>query len=311
MAASSILSNAAILRMTVGSIGASPLAIDQETGETTIKGEESDHLSTRANFHVVELFAVVAFVSGGLTFYYVVGGLFDLMSITLLVISPIVAVQKVKLRKLGGFRGQHNRLREQVGLLHKQNNNLKQSIDELGKQNAKLKQIESNLAGVAKKSGTTVDRLVEIVQENGKIQQEIQNNLQAEVIRQLMTAILQTDADRNFVVSPREVEVLIVRLQNIPGIQLDEAAFRSCLASDEDALTLADVCNIARDMKNPNNAKQQHHAITWTTQTTTRSGSTTPRNTNKNMDNNNPTIFRFVPNDLAKKKKKKGGFFGL
>jgi hypothetical protein len=306
MAASSICSNTALLRMTVGSIGSSPLSIDQETGETTVKGEESDQFATKANFHVVELLAVAAFVSGGLTFYYVVGGLFDLMSITLLVISPLVAVQKVKLRKLGGFRGQHNRLREQVGLLHEQNNSLKRSIDELDKQNAKLKQVESNLAAVANKSGKTVDRLVEIVQENGKIQQEIQTNLHAEVIRQMMTAILQTDADRNFVVSPAEVEILLVRLQNIPGIQIDEAAFRSCLASDEDALTLADVCNIARNMKNPN---AQQHAI-WTTSPNKQQSRNMPTGNNNN-NNSNPTIFRFIPNELVKKKKKKSGFFGL
>lgn len=298
MAASSILPNAALLQMTVGSIGANPLATDQDTGETTIKGEESDKLVTKASFHVVELLAVLAFVSGGLTLYYVVGGLFDLMSITLLVISPIVAVQKVKLRKLGGFRGQHNRLREQVGLLHQQNDSLKHSIDEFSKQNAKLKQCEFNLDMFAKKSGKTVDKLVEIVQENGKIQQEIQNNLKMEVIRQMMTAILQTDADRNFVVSPQEVELLIMRLKNLPGVQLDEAAFRSCLASDEDALTLSDICNIVRNMENPD-AK---HAIETTT---------SPLHQSRNISTHqNLSVFRFVPKHLVKKKKK-GGFFGL
>jgi len=86
--------------------------------------------------------------------------------------------------------------------------------------------------------------------------------LQAEVMQQIMTAVLATDADKDFIVDPPEVEVLILRLKNLPGIDFDEAGFRALLQQTEPPgqLTMADMCTIARMLQDQTQTMEQSKA---------------------------------------------------
>ena len=226
-----------------------PTEVDAETGETTIKGSESDKYAAGVPLSLVGLLALAALVSGGLSFYFIVSGLVDLTSVLVCVVGATVVLQKHKLRELGGFRGQHNHLRAQVNQLHVQNQKLTSTVDRLTVSTTKLTKVQTDLDKVAQASGQSVNQLVDIVQENGKLQTEILDHLQAEVLGQIMTAVLATDADRDFVLNKREVETLVLRLKNLPGVDFNEAAFRAVLKSDQGELTLSDVCAIARNLQ--------------------------------------------------------------
>ena len=113
----------------------------------------------------------------------------------------------------------------------------------------RLQKVEDDLNEIAAKSGTQVDRLVNIVHENGELQEKIQDALQAQVMQQVMSAVLAVDRNRDFTLSPNEVQILEMRLQNIPGVIFDLAKFHHFLRSDVGELTLADVCGIAHNLK--------------------------------------------------------------
>jgi len=235
------------LTRTIGQVP--PTEVDAETGETTIKGSESDKYAAGVPLSLVGLLALAALVSGGLSFYFIVSGLVDLTSVLVCVVGATVVVQKHKLRELGGFRGQHNHLRTQVNQLHVQNQKLTATVDRLTASTTKLTQVQTDLDKVAQASGQSVNQLVNIVQENGQLQTQILDHLQAEVLGQIMTAVLATDADRDFCLNQQEVETLVLRLKNLPGVDFNEASFRAFLKSDRGELTLSDVCAIARNLQ--------------------------------------------------------------
>ena len=117
----------------VDSIGESPLEQDPETGEMKVKGEETDSWISAATIPMVSLVALTGLFSGAFSFYWVVGILFDVASSMLVISSVAVVVQKRELRKLGGFRGLHNQLRDMVNTIHAENRRLSNTVTQLEK----------------------------------------------------------------------------------------------------------------------------------------------------------------------------------
>ena len=249
-----------------------------------VPGSATDTIVTaQQNVPILEGLALMALISGCLSMYWgitgmMVGGtvsaavlmLFSqpmifvhvLMSTCVVVLAPVVTVQKVQLRALGTLREQQNELRLQVNTLQQTNDALSTSITSIADQARAVDQWTQELQKVATATGTTTDRLLQLGTELGQLQQQVRQQLQAQVLQQIISATLRTDADRNFVVSEAEVHVLIQRLQQIPGIQLNERAFRRVLERSEPAgaLTLADMSQLARALQentSPDDAKEE------------------------------------------------------
>lgn len=56
-----------------------------------------------------------------------------------------------------------------------------------------LKDVETKLNDVAMEAGAQVDRLVNVVSQNGELQKKILSLLEDEVVQSIMTAIITTD----------------------------------------------------------------------------------------------------------------------
>ena len=276
-----------------------------------VPGAANDHYATAVPRAWIGSIAVAALVSGVCSYFLVASGLVDVMSLFVVLLGPIVAVQKVKLAELGSFRQVHNALRQNVNALHQENQTLMGSIDAFTKQSVQLDRVQKDLHRVAQSSGASVNQLVTVVQENGTVQKEILQLLQAQVLQQVMSAVLAVDADRDFVVDPPEVESLMLRLQNLPGMEFDAAAFRTLLTRTHppDTLTLADVCALAKQLR------EQTQTIVQST--VGRRGVFAPSSSTKNnqkersprsgtMEEKN--VFCYKPRTLLKSKKILGFF---
>ena len=125
---------------------------------------------------------------------------------------------------------------------------------------ARLDQVRQNLETVAAQSGAQVQRLLQICDENAQLQMEFRKHLQADVLQNIMTMLLSVDMDRNFELSPLEVDRLVQRLRLLPDtVQFHEANFRAVLAQDQGNLTITDVCNIVRAFNT--DLVDQEHAV--------------------------------------------------
>jgi hypothetical protein len=229
---------------TLNNIGKNPLNDDG-----TVGGEESDSLFTRPHLGIVGSVAVAGLLAAIASFVLVTAHLVDLASVTLMLIAPLVVVQKHMLRKLGGMRGLQNSLRQSANRFMQQNLTLHMSVSKLSHNVESLSKVEGKLQGIAEKSGTKVDHLFDTVKENGEIQKHIKKALETKVMQQIMTACLQVDRDRNFTLGPQEVKILEMRLSNIPGVIFDKTRFDAFLQSDQGELALSDVCGIARVLR--------------------------------------------------------------
>jgi hypothetical protein len=97
-----------------------------------------------------------------------------------------------------------------------------------------LKGIETELDIMAQKSGANADRLVGIIEENDQLQAKVKSNLEAQVMISILTAVLQSDTDEDFMLSKSEMRRLEYRLSLLPGIILDKGAYRKFVHNKEE-----------------------------------------------------------------------------
>mmetsp|Transcript_50535 Transcript_50535/g.75515 ORF Transcript_50535/g.75515 Transcript_50535/m.75515 type:complete len:276 (-) Transcript_50535:214-1041(-) len=231
----------------VDSIGETP-----QNPDGTIKGAEDDEAVKKVHPTVMDTVAVAGVGCSIATMALTEGHIVDLASMCTIGITPFAAYQKRSLNALGGMRGQQNQLREYVNDLALENNKLAESVDGLEEEVSKLEVVEGELNDLAKGAQTNVDRLVAIVKENGELQAQIKTNLQRQVIQQVLGIVLQSDRNQDYQLNKMEMEMMILRLKNIPGIEFDEANFRKQIKAEDDdgdgTLDLNAVVTILRNL---------------------------------------------------------------
>lgn len=90
-----------------------------------------------------------------------------------LFVAPYVIVQRRKLNKLPTLKFVMNKVRQQANYLMVQNKKLHVENNRLSTQVVRLNEAEDRLDQVAKKSGTNVESLCKVVEENGRIQRKM------------------------------------------------------------------------------------------------------------------------------------------
>jgi regulator of replication initiation timing len=297
----------------------------EATTTTPIPGQGTDGIITKQqNIPIIELMAITAIISGSLSMYWGITGLVVgtttstiismivtaiitqpiiivhvIMSTCVVVLAPVVTVQKVQLRTLGTLREQQNELRTQINTLNQTNDELTKSVTSISDETTKVEQVNQELQTIATTAGTTTDRLVQLYKEQNEIQKEIYKNLQAKILEQIITILLQTDSNHNNIVSDNEVTILMERFKQLSGIVFNERTFRSILNQSEPkgSITVTDICTIVRNI-------QQQYTNNDTT-TTNISPTTSTTNINKTSNDEsvevNPfdePIFKFQQQDL-------------
>lgn len=130
------------------------------------------------------------------------------------------------LSKLPSIREVHNRLRAQTNELRGENARLNRSVYRLDRNVARMEEVEGELAAIASNGGTNVRRLIEVVDEQRRINREMEEKLKAEVLQTIVGAVMRSDGNRDFQLAPLEMESLVIRLGLIEGVGFDENKFR-------------------------------------------------------------------------------------
>mmetsp|Transcript_3651 Transcript_3651/g.6656 ORF Transcript_3651/g.6656 Transcript_3651/m.6656 type:complete len:281 (-) Transcript_3651:159-1001(-) len=138
-------------------------------------------------------------------------------------IASYAVYQKHRLAHLGGFRRLCNELRAHVNTLGRENNKLTSSVDQMEVAVTELEEVEGSLQKFA--NTTNVNRLVEVVQENKRLQRQIKENLEAQVMQTVMTTLFRSDRNKDLSLSRNELLIFQVRMQNMEGVDFNDETF--------------------------------------------------------------------------------------
>lgn len=123
----------------------------------------------------------------------------------------------------------------------------------------RLEGVEEELVDIAEAAQTNVNRLVEMNAEFKELNQKIKKNLETTVVQQVVSVVVQADANRDFTIGKAELEMLVMRLKLIKGIEFDETNFRKAVSLDADGVIhLAEIMAVLRNLLDDNVAEEDN-----------------------------------------------------
>eukprot|EP00980_Cylindrotheca_fusiformis_P008758 scaffold1869_cov122-Cylindrotheca_fusiformis.AAC.20 len=155
----------------------------------------------------------------------------------------LLLYQRRSLRRLVSVRHQHNEIRRRLHYFRQEKERLHRTMDRLDETAADLHDIPKQLHEVSKNK--SVDRLVELIQQQKSTQEQIRQRLNQQVIHQIMSIVVQADRDSNWSLRPTEVERLVLRLARVEAMEFNEKRFREMIGPQPD---LGSVMKVIRSL---------------------------------------------------------------
>uniref|UniRef100_A0A7S2JPR6 Uncharacterized protein n=1 Tax=Leptocylindrus danicus TaxID=163516 RepID=A0A7S2JPR6_9STRA len=161
--------------------------------------------------------------------------------------SILVVFQRKKLNEMQTFRDEMNKARHAVNDVQRENVRLKASVDKFAASEAKLAKTSQQLEEIASKSGKTVDQVTDATKMNEKLLQQLKEVIQGQVLQEVMRITLKSDRDKDYVLGVNELEILIVRMDLVAGIEFHEDRFRKW-AAENAPITIKEILDVCRNL---------------------------------------------------------------
>ena len=157
----------------------------------------------------------------------------------------LLILQQRKLKHLGTLRTQHNDLRKKVHYFRQERERLHRTLDRMDETVAELHHIPQELYKISRNKN--VDRLLAVVREKGKIQEQTRERINQSILQQIVQVIVRADRDGNWTLGPMEIEAMIVRLGMVEGVEFHEQRFRQFVHADNPP-TVSTIMRVVRSL---------------------------------------------------------------
>jgi len=207
-------------------------------------------LSAIVEHTVMEKFtALVACISVGssIAAMIVAGGYIVVTAgILSILVGPYAYWQQNRITDVKAMKETHRALELEVKLLKRENVRLSENVSKLASSVDRLSDMENALEAISKAQVESVDSFETQVQENKDILASMEKNLKASVLQNLLSVVIGSDTDGNFVLEGDEVNHLIRRLSSINGVTVNEKKLRNSIKSNDGSID--SILNVMKDI---------------------------------------------------------------
>jgi hypothetical protein len=161
-------------------------------------------------------------------------------------IGPYLYYQETRLTDIRTLRETKAAVQAEVNRLVQSNQQLVQNVNDLTRSVDRLQEIEQALSVLNDKADTTVVEFAQQVEENKDLLKNMKGNLKSSVLQNLLSVVLRSDVDRDFVIDEEEVADMIRRISNIAGVRIDETKFRAACQGESVLAVMDMVKNLLR-----------------------------------------------------------------
>lgn len=148
-------------------------------------------------------------------------------------LGPYSYWQQRNITDVKALKETHEALVREVDILKSENERLKGLVDDLGSSVDKLEEMEDTFDYINEMNIESVEEFRQQVKEGKIILGMMRKNLKASALQNVITVVLNSDVDKNFVFDKQEIEKLIENLKAINGLEMDERKFRQLIADNE------------------------------------------------------------------------------
>jgi len=176
------------------------------------------------------------------TMVLVGGSMVMVAGILALICGPYAYYQQTRLTDIAALKETHAALEREVNFLAAENTRLAQNVERLAGAVDRLADVETALDVMTQTMGQSVDSFMEQVEENKGILKSMDKNLKASVLQNLLSVVMGSDTDGDFILDADEVDALILNLHSINGCQVNEQKLRQMIREKHGAMdTIVDV----------------------------------------------------------------------
>lgn len=125
---------------------------------------------------------------------------------------PYSLFKEHKMGKIPSLRAMNNKLREDANNLEEQVDILSEEVDALEPEADRAAKVEEELRGIADKQNVNVNKLVELVKENGEILAKMRDNLRQRIVQDIIAIVVKSDRDNDNSIDKTEAKTLALRI---------------------------------------------------------------------------------------------------
>jgi hypothetical protein len=142
------------------------------------------------------------------------------------VIAPYVYYQQTKLTDINAVKATYEAVKREVGRLSAENRRLHDTMGDLKHTIQNLEDMETALDVITGTQGHSVETFAEHVEESEEILVQMQKNLKAHVLQNLLQVIIRHDRNHDMLIEEKDISDLVRRIREINGVEVVEEEFR-------------------------------------------------------------------------------------
>lgn len=152
-------------------------------------------------------------------------------------LGPYGYYQQTKLTDIEGLKETREKLEQEISMLKDSNERFHNELIELNETVNKLFEVEATFQKITEFQDLSVENLAVQVQENRKNLNMLEGLHRTLTLQNLLSVIVSSDNDNNNIIDTEEVDVLIKRIQDINGVELNEKRFREAVLGSGGSLS--------------------------------------------------------------------------
>lgn len=148
---------------------------------------------------------------------------------------PYSVLKERNIGKIPSLRAMNNKLREDANNLEDAVDELAGEIDILAPEADRAASVEEELRGIAERQEVNVNKLVELVKENGEILAKMRDNLRQRIVQDIITIVVKSDRDNDQTIDKSEAKTLALRIRlslQEYGVQFDSDKFLKAIGDN-------------------------------------------------------------------------------
>ncbi|KAL3775902.1 hypothetical protein HJC23_000332 [Cyclotella cryptica] len=153
------------------------------------------------------------------------------------VIGPYAYYQQTKLTDIIALKETHDAVKREVDRLTAENARLNETVGDLSDTIDRLEDVEQALDVITQTQGQSVAAFADQVKENRNILGQMQKNLRANVLQNLLQVVIRSDQDDNMQIEEDELDDLIQRIQKINGVEVRADRFKAAIMDSGGSLS--------------------------------------------------------------------------
>lgn len=181
--------------------------------------------------------------------------------VTAILLGPYSYWQQRNITDIKALEETHEALKKEVNHLRDENIRLKGLVTDLTGTVDKLESIEDTLDQIRDMNVESVEEFRQQVEEGRQILAMMRKNVKEAALQNVITVVLNSDTDGDYIFNHREVEKLIANLKAINGLEMNEAKFRQVI-SDNDGSVDAVVTILDDIVRGNSNANESIFKLT-------------------------------------------------